>query len=227
VVVDASLDPGVYVELAAARGWTIRHVLDTHIHADHLSRSLPLARLTRASLWLPEQRRARFAHGALADGGEIAFGGGRLRALHTPGHTPESASYLVDGRWLLTGDTLFLDAVGRPDLEASPEEASERALLLHGSLRKLFDLDPELLVLPAHTGSPVPFDAAPVAATLAAVREAVRLPASAAAFADHVLGRIPPTPPNHHAIVGFNEAGELPPGDPTDLEAGANRCAVS
>jgi hypothetical protein len=66
-----------------------------------------------------------------------------------------------------------------------------------------------------------------IAATLETVRKAVRLPGDAASFAEHVLARIPPTPPNHHAIVGLNEAGELPAGDMTDLEAGANRCAVS
>jgi glyoxylase-like metal-dependent hydrolase (beta-lactamase superfamily II) len=135
--------------------------------------------------------------------------------------------YRVDGRWLFTGDTLFLSGVGRPDLEASAEESRARAALLYASLARLLALDPDLLVLPCHTDGPVPFDGVPIAATLRAVREAVRLPESASAFTDYVLGRIPPTPPNHHTIVGLNEAGELPAGDPTDLEAGANRCAVA
>ena len=225
-MVDASLDPAIYLRLAAARGWAIRHVLDTHIHADHLSRSRDLAERAAARLWLPEQRRARFAHDVLREGAEIGFGSSSLRPLHTPGHTLESTSYLVDGRWLLTGDTLFLAAVGRPDLEANADEARARAILLHGSLRRLFGLDARLHVLPCHTGTPVPFDRSVVGASLGAVGEAIRLPAEAAAFAEQVLRRIPPTPPNHHAIVGCNEAGELPAGDPTDLEAGANRCAV-
>jgi glyoxylase-like metal-dependent hydrolase (beta-lactamase superfamily II) len=136
-------------------------------------------------------------------------------------------SYLVDDRWLLTGDTLFLAAVGRPDLEASPEQARTRALLLHGSLQRIFTLDPRLLVLPAHTSAPTAFDENPVTASLATVRDAVKVSDSAEAFADHVLSRIPAAPPNHHAIVAFNEAGNLPAGDLTDLEAGANRCAVA
>jgi glyoxylase-like metal-dependent hydrolase (beta-lactamase superfamily II) len=135
--------------------------------------------------------------------------------------------YRVDQRWLLTGDTLFLSGVGRPDLEASREEARARAILLHGSLQRLFALDPTLLVLPGHTSHPVAFDHRPITAALETVREAVRLPANPAVFADDILARVPATPPNHHAIVTLNEAGELPGGDLTDLEAGANRCAVS
>lgn len=226
VVVDASLDASVYLAIASEHGWRIRHVLDTHIHADHLSRGRALADVAGASLWLPEQRRAHFAHRVLGDGAELGFGGTSLRALHTPGHTPESTSYLVDERWLLTGDTLFLSAVGRPDLEANEEEARARALLLHASLRRLIALDSRLLVLPCHTSTPVPFDHDVIAAPLGSVRDAIRLPETAALFAENVLSRIPPTPPNHHAIVERNEAGELPSGDPTDLEAGANRCAV-
>lgn len=163
----------------------------------------------------------------MQDGHEIRLGHVVLRALQTPGHTLESMSYLVDHRWLLTGDTLFLAGVGRPDLEASVEQARVRALLLHGSLRKLLALDPALLVMPAHTGQPIAFDHRLVTASLAAVSKAVEVPESPEAFADRVLSRIPATPPNHHAIVDLNEAGELPAGDPTDLEAGANRCAVS
>jgi glyoxylase-like metal-dependent hydrolase (beta-lactamase superfamily II)/rhodanese-related sulfurtransferase len=226
VVVDASIDPDVYIEAARSRGWTIRYVIDTHVHADHLSRSRALAERAGVPLLLPDQRRVSFPFEPLSDGAEIRFGSSTLRALHTPGHTFESMSYLIDDRWLLTGDTLFLNAVGRPDLEANAEEARARALLLHSSLRRLFGLDSELLVLPAHTSAPVPFDHTPVAATLASVRAAVSLPQQAEEFADHVLSRIPAAPPHHHEIVSFNEAGELPSGDPTDLEAGANRCAI-
>ena len=202
-------------------------MLDTHIHADHLSRSRLLNQRAGAALFLPVQDRVSFPYEPLRDGLSIRLGDVSLRALHTPGHTPESMSYLLDERWVLTGDTLFLAGVGRPDLEASAEQARVRALMLHESLRKLLALDPALLVLPAHTSQPIAFDQRLVTAPLAAVREAVAVPESAEAFADRILSRIPATPPNHHTIVGFNESGELPAADPTDLEAGANRCAVS
>ena len=156
------------------------------------------------------------------------FGASKLQALRTPGHTFESTSYLLDGWALFTGDTLFLDAVGRPDLKsADPREVRERASLLWRSLRRLFELPGETLVLPCHVSDPIAFDGAPRVATLAEVR--ARVPIAAAPedeFVAWVTARIPPTPPNHLEIVRLNEAGELPDLDPTDLEAGANRCAI-
>lgn len=227
-VVDASLPPAVYQRLAAERGWAITRVLDTHVHADHLSRSRQLAEATGAELCLPEQDRVAFPFAPVRDGDGLAVGAARIVALSTPGHTPESTCYLLDGRALLTGDTLFLAGVGRPDLEASPAEARARARLLHASLQRLLELPPETVVLPGHTSEPIAFDGEPIAATLADVAPRVAmvgLPVEA--FVAAILARIPPTPPNHARIVELNERGEAPAGDPTNLEAGANRCAVS
>jgi glyoxylase-like metal-dependent hydrolase (beta-lactamase superfamily II) len=151
-----------------------------------------------------------------------------LTAIHTPGHTPESTCYLLDGKVLFTGDTLFLAGVGRPDLEATADGAHLRAEQLYDSLQKILALPAETLILPGHVSHPVPFDGVPLHARLAAVRDQVqglRMPLSG--FLTWILGRIPPTPPNHHQIVQLNEQGLWPEGDPTDLEAGANRCAVS
>jgi glyoxylase-like metal-dependent hydrolase (beta-lactamase superfamily II)/rhodanese-related sulfurtransferase len=227
VVVDPSLPVDVYVGLAKARGWTITAVVETHIHADHLSRAKALAEAAWAKLVLPETRRVAFPHETARDGDAVHVGGSRLRVHATPGHTAESACYQVDDDALLTGDTLFLDAVGRPDLEASPAEARMRAASLHGSLTRLLALDDGLLVLPAHADHPVPFDGRPLAARLADVRAAVsgRL-ASREAFVDGLLARLPPPPPNSRRIVALNEAGVLPEAEAATLEAGANRCAV-
>jgi glyoxylase-like metal-dependent hydrolase (beta-lactamase superfamily II) len=229
-VIDASLDPEVYLDLAEGRGLTITRVLDTHVHADHLSRSRALAELTEAELHMPEGAPVSYPFSPLADGDEIRIGGG-LRAVATPGHTPESTSYLLDGAAapgaLITGDTLFLSAVGRPDLGASPEGARDKARALHGSLRRVLELDPGTAILPGHTSEPVHFDGKPVAATLYEVRENISLLGrDEDAFVETLAGLTSPAPENHERIVELNRSGEDPEGDPAELEAGANRCAA-
>ncbi len=229
VVIDPSADVGVYTELARARGRRITQVVETHVHADHLSRARQLAQETDAELCLPEQDRVKFPFRAVKEGDAIKVGGSWLEALRTPGHTFESTCYLLDGRVLFTGDTLFVNAVGRPDLKAAdPKEARLRARALYASLQRLFTLPVETLVLSCHTSQPVPFDGWAIGAPLSGIRAAIPLLGEPEdGFVDALLRRIPPTPPNHLHIVMFNEAGELPEGDPTLLEAGANRCAVA
>jgi glyoxylase-like metal-dependent hydrolase (beta-lactamase superfamily II) len=226
-VIDAALAPEVYRERARQHGWQITHVFDTHVHADHLSRSRQLAELAGAPLYLPQQERVSFAFTPVRNQDTFQIGGAQMSAVHTPGHTIESTCYLVDNQYLLTGDTLFLNAVGRPDLKADPEEARERAHLLYASLRRLLALPAETVVLPGHAGAPVAFDGQPLAAPLAQVRRQVPLLSlNEDEFVDTLLQRIPATPPNHLRIVELNEAGAMPDGDVTELEAGANRCAA-
>ena len=234
--VDPALAPEIYLDLARERDWTIADVLDTHVHADHLSRGRLLAEQAGATYHLPAQDRVTYDHNPLRDGDVLEVGRARLEALHTPGHTLESTCYLLKGDHpngraagyaAFTGDTLFLAGVGRPDLEADADAARERAHLLYGSLQQLLDLPVATLILPGHTSEPVPFDGEPVAATLGDVRsEAALLGVPENDFVETLLDRIPPTPPNHDRIVRLNEAGRMPDGDPIDLEAGANRCAI-
>jgi len=227
-VVDASVDPDIYRRIADERGFTITHVIDTHVHADHLSRSRALAAWCRAELYLPEQDRVTYAFRPLHEGDSLPIGDVSIQAFHTPGHTPESMCYLVDRRALLTGDTLFPGAVGRPDLAASAEQARTRAHILYATLRRLAKLSPSLWILPCHTSEPIPFDEIPCGARLDEVlRKVDMLRASEDGFVETLLSRIPETPPHHLEIVRLNELGEFPEGDPTELEAGANRCAIS
>ena len=226
-VIDAAVDPEVYLRLAEERGWKITRVLDTHVHADHLSRSRMLAELAGAELYMPEGAPVSYPFSPLGDGDEVRIGAARLAALRTPGHTMESTSYLLDGRALFTGDTLFLSAVGRPDLEAGPERAREKARSLYRSLRRVLELDPETIVLPGHTSEPVPFDGEPIMAPLSEVRgNTPLLGEEEEVFLERIAGRASPTPENHERIVELNRAGEKPEVEPTELEAGANRCAV-
>jgi glyoxylase-like metal-dependent hydrolase (beta-lactamase superfamily II) len=149
-VIDASLDPQVYLRLATQHGWNIRYVLDTHIHADHLSRSRALAQAAGAKLLLPAQDRVRFPFTVIEDGHMITFGNARLHTISAPGHTMESTCYYLNGEALFTADTLFLSGVGRPDLNASTEEAEGRARILYRSLRRLCGLPANVLVFPGH-----------------------------------------------------------------------------
>jgi glyoxylase-like metal-dependent hydrolase (beta-lactamase superfamily II)/rhodanese-related sulfurtransferase len=227
-VIDTALDVDVYRALAVKHNWRITAVLDTHIHADHLSRSRQLAEQTGAAFYLPAQERVAFPFTPLHDGDTITVGTVHLVALHTPGHTLESTSYLLNNRALFTGDTLFLNAVGRPDLEANPEQARTRAYLLYESLQCLLTLPPDTLILPGHTSTPTAFDGQPVMSSLGDVAATIaRLQLPAAAFVDEILARIPSTPPNHKQIVSMNEGEAGAPDDPTTLEAGANRCAIA
>ena len=228
-VIDASLPPEEYLRLAEANGWRITHVLDTHVHADHLSRSRALAEASDAGLFLPEQQRVDFPHVPARDGDRLQIGTVRLRAVRTPGHTEESTSYVLDDAALFTGDTLFMDGVGRPDLESGAEQARGRAGALYESIQRLFrDVPAAAVVLPGHTSRPTPFDGRAIGETLAAVRDGVvALSQSKEAFVEQLLGRIPPTPPNYKRIVSLNEAGAMSVENILDLEAGANRCAIS
>ncbi len=227
-VVDPSLDPEVYLAVAEQAGWRIAYVLETHLHADHLSRARALADASGAALALPAGHGVAVPFTPLHDGATLTLGDARLRVLQTPGHTPESVTYLLDDGALFTGDTLFLAAVGRPDLHTDAAGTRAKAEALHTSLQRLLALPPRTLVLPGHTSAPIAFDQAPIVATLAEVERAIPLlAADADAFVTTLIERIPPTPPNHQRIVALNEAGAGYDGDPAELEAGANRCAVS
>jgi len=228
VVIDASLEPDVYLQLLRDRGWSLVAVLDTHIHADHLSRSRRLAQQQGVDLLLPAQGRTLFPFRPVADGDRLPIGSVELVALATPGHTAESTTYLLDNAAAFTGDTLFLAGVGRPDLEdGTGMESASRARLLHRSICRLLELPEAALVLPGHVSEPIPFDGRLLASTVGAIRDTVALAnLEQAAFVEAVLARIPPTPPNHSKIVELNERGELPD-DTSELEAGANRCAIA
>ena len=146
-----------YIAFARAKEMRITHVLDTHVHADHRSGGPMLAERVGAAYCLHRAADVRLRFTPVDDGEEIALGNTRIRVLHTPGHTPESISLVVTdlrrgpAPWfVITGDTLFSGAVGRPDL---PGAARENASHLYSSLHeKLLALPDEVEVYPAHFG---------------------------------------------------------------------------
>ena len=159
---------------------------------------------------------------------QLSVGNTAVKILHTPGHTNESTSYLVHNKVLLSGDTLFTDGVGRPDLKADKEEALAKAAQLYDSLQQIMALPGENLILPAHISKAVSFDGKIIAETIAKLREKLdllNLPKDL--FTESTLKRIPPAPPNYLTIASLNKKGSFEGQLPAELEAGANRCAVA
>lgn len=156
VVVDPQRDVDQYVEAAERLGLHIKYVIETHLHADFVSGHQELAARSGAEIVFGARANAAFPHLAVREGDLLRVGSGELRAIETPGHTPESISWLVveDGRptKLLTGDTLFIGDVGRPDLAGSRGHTSEEmASMLYDSLRtKILTLPDDVEVWPAH-----------------------------------------------------------------------------
>lgn len=157
-VVDPARDIGMYLEEAERHGLTIKWVLETHLHADFVSGHRDLAARTGATIALGARAEAQFPHRSLKDGDEIALGNVRIRAMETPGHTPESLTFLIfenagDTKpWgALTGDTLFVGDVGRVDILSSRLSVTDLAGMMYDSVHgKLLQLPDETRVYPAH-----------------------------------------------------------------------------
>ncbi len=229
-VIDPSGDLEVYQGVAAEHGWQITRVFDTHLHADHLSGARALARRTGATLHLNPADHFGFPFAPLADREAFALPGGaamEVSVLHTPGHTEGSTIYRIGESVVLTGDTLFVDGVGRPDLA---ERAEPFARQLHRSLQeRVLSLSDGAHILPAHHGSDVrvvPGEV--VGAPLGRLRR--DLPALGLdedAFVRWAVARVTARPPHYQEIVRANLAA-----DPDTLaalrplEAGPNRCAA-
>jgi glyoxylase-like metal-dependent hydrolase (beta-lactamase superfamily II)/rhodanese-related sulfurtransferase len=157
VVVDPQRDVDIYLKAAADHGVKIRHIFETHLHADFVSGHRELAARTGAQIYMGARAGAKFDHIDVQDGFELRVGKARVKVLDTPGHTLESICLVVTDEerspkpWaVLTGDTLFLGDVGRPDLSKTHTPA-ELAGLLYDSLHlQLLTLGDEVLVYPAH-----------------------------------------------------------------------------
>jgi hydroxyacylglutathione hydrolase len=160
VIVDPQRDTEQYIAFAAEHALAIKHVILTHLHADFVAGHLELRDRVGAQIYLGSSAKADYAFRPLSEGGVIEFGRVRLRALETPGHTPESISILVydlnvsdsHPQAVLTGDTLFIGDVGRPDLRrALGWSATQLGRMLYNSLHtQLLTLPDECLVYPAH-----------------------------------------------------------------------------
>jgi hydroxyacylglutathione hydrolase len=157
VVVDPQRDVELYLQAAEKQGVTIRHIMETHLHADFVSGHRELAARTGALIYMGAKAGATFPHTPVHDGFELKVGKVRIKVLETPGHTPESICLVVtdleqsEAPWaVLTGDTLFLGDVGRPDLSKKHSPAELAGMLYDSLHRKVLQLPDSVLVYPAH-----------------------------------------------------------------------------
>ncbi|EMA43361.1 MBL fold metallo-hydrolase [Halococcus saccharolyticus] len=221
-----------YAADAADRRVDLRYAIDTHLHADHVSGVRRLAAETGAEPILPEPAAARGVDGVttVADGEALAFGDTVIEAIAAPGHTSGAFAFRA-GDALLTGDSLFLDGVPRPDLEAGADGAHDLAGTLHDTLTERFDaLDDDLLVAPGHHGpSEQPEAGGAYTARLGDLRD--RLPVFSLdreRFVERVLDRMGPRPANHERIVAINRGREQTDDETAfELELGPNNCAAA
>src|SRR5437867_4440122 len=159
VVVDPQRDVDQYVQEAGAQNLKIKYIIESHLHADFISGHRELAARTGAEIVFGQKAGAKFSHRPVKDGDELIIGRVRLRIMETPGHTPESICVLVidtefsdQPRKVLTGDTLFIGDVGRPDLAGGKGYTPQlMAAMMYDSLHdKLLKLDNSVEVYPAH-----------------------------------------------------------------------------
>ena len=233
-VVDPKFEIEGYLELARYMGVSIEHILETHNHADHVSGHGKLAAATGATIHINRKAGADYEHEPFDHGFELELGNIKVRAIHTPGHRPEHTAFaLIDTSrgeepWaLLTGDSLFVNDVARPDLAIDKEEGA------HGIFSSLHErilrLPPETEVWPGHLGGSLcggpAMDMKP-SSTLAYERahNPMLQVDDEAQFVEQAVGSLGPQPPNFEAIVALNkgefvtEGVELVPLTPRQVE---------
>lgn len=226
IVIDPLFPPSKYQNIAKEYGAKIIKILDTHQHADHVSSAQQLSEVTDAPMYESIYEKWDIQANMLQDGQTISFGKSQLKVIHTPGHTPGSLCYLVDDKYVFTGDILFIESIGRPDLR---DEAESYALQLYDSLHnKLLKLAPDIIVFPTHHGVNVkPVDGI-YSTTIAKASQHDVLKLSKEDFVKQVVAITVPRPMNYQRIIQINKGSEtLNMPEIPDLELGPNRCSIS
>jgi glyoxylase-like metal-dependent hydrolase (beta-lactamase superfamily II)/rhodanese-related sulfurtransferase len=239
VVVDATRQSHEFELVAADEGMRVSRVLDTHVHADHISGGSTLADRLGVPYHLGERATDRdvvYDYQPLADGDTVTIGDIDIEVLPAPGHTSEMVNYLVAGEALLTGDTLFVESVGRTELQFGDADAATGAELLYETLHDtILELPEDVRVLPGHVsvdangeygvGEPGTL----VSATLGDLQSRLELlQMDESTFVDRLTDQIPEKPPNYETVIAVN-TGRESVGDEeaaTELELGPNNCAA-
>jgi len=233
IIVDPTRQPQPYLDLASEHGMEVAHVVDTHVHADHISGGPVLAAELGVEYHLPPEDcggvvpfpNRPLRHGEVLDLGTAEV---KVMSMHLPGHTPGTTALLVSDLVLLVGDTIFVRGLGRPDLTGSAEELARD--LFHSVHDRLQSLAPETIVAPAHWSSSeeINHDGL-VVTTLADVFTATLLNEGAVEkFVDKIVTSLPAAPASYDTIRLVNAGKVAPPEDEVDvLDVGRNQCAAS
>jgi glyoxylase-like metal-dependent hydrolase (beta-lactamase superfamily II)/rhodanese-related sulfurtransferase len=223
-VIDPDREVEKYLDAAQSRGLKITHIIETHLHADHVSGNTDLAARTGADIYVHESSGAEYGHKSLRHEEVIELGNIRLRTLHTPGHTPESITLLVSDTtraeepWLaLTGDTLFVGDIGRPDLVGA-EAARGLANNMYESLfEKILPLNDSLLIYPGHgAGSLCGKSIGSMKSTTLGFERKYNpalMPRERDEFVEYAVNDLPEQPGNHTRIKAMNRKGPKPLGN--------------
>ncbi|WP_042683571.1 MBL fold metallo-hydrolase [Candidatus Nitrosotenuis chungbukensis] len=226
VVIDPTYPAAKYIEFAQKEGLKITKVIDTHQHADHVSAAKELAHSTGAKLYFSKLEEYKLESEKVEDGNTIPFGTKHLRAIHTPGHTAGSMSYVLDDKYVFSGDILFVEGIGRPDLRDQVEEYATKLYdTLHSKLLKFSD---STKVFPTHHGEGVkPTENGIYCTTIGVARKLPLLDLDQSAFVSKVVSITTPRPMNYSMIIKINK-GVIPmsPMQIPDLEMGPNRCSI-
>ena len=221
-IVDPRFEIDEYLELARYMGVSIEHVLETHNHADHVSGHGRLAAATGATIHIHREASAEYDHEPFEDGWELALGSVTVRALHTPGHRPEHTAFALidhsrgDEPWaVLSGDTLFVNDVARPDLAIDKADGARG--IFHSLRDQLLALPADCELWPGHLGGSMcggPQMDMKVSSTIG--YERTHNPTLAIEdedeFVEEALAKLGPQPPNFEAIVELNKGKLLTEG---------------
>ena len=230
VLIDTNRMTDIYEQFAKEHTITIKHIMDTHLHADHISGGQKLAEKLGATYYLPpkDAEEVTFQYTPIKDGDELKVGNVTMKAVYSPGHTIGSTSFIVDDQYLLTGDILFIDSIGRPDLAGKAQDwVGDLWKTLYERFKQLAD---DLIVLPAHfMGVNEMNEDGSVASTLGTLykkNHGLTIP-SEEEFRKTVTENLPPQPNSYQEIRQTN-MGKLHPDEEQqrEMEIGPNRCAV-
>ncbi|NOX38830.1 MAG: MBL fold metallo-hydrolase [Calditrichaeota bacterium] len=223
MVVDPDRDVEKYLDAARTHGLRITHIVETHLHADHVSGNTDLARRTGATIYLHEEANARFPHQPLKDGEVLRLGNVSVQVLHTPGHTPESITLVIhdlsrsDQPWLaLTGDLLFVGDAGRPDLVNSQDAVRFAEQLYQSIHQKLASLPDGVVLYPGHGAGSLCGKGIGSLSVSSLGYERQSNPAflhrEKSAFVHYFTSELPEQPGNHQYIKRVNRDGPRPLG---------------